>query len=162
VKGIATVEGAIVVVDDADWPLLAMYDWRLDKDGYSRRQVRGVGVEYMHRRITDAQKGEMVDHINGERLDNRRCNLRLCSPQQNPMNRGKSPDRWASPYRGVHRAASWKDGSLRWQAQLQISGKRIHIGIYATDKEAAKAYDEFARRAYGEFARLNFPNEADA
>lgn len=114
-----------------------------------------------HRYILNAPKGKVVDHINGNPLDNRKKNLRLVTHRQNSQNqakartwRGKST---TSQYRGVTKRDENRYRSKPWMARVTVNGKGKHIGYYATEEEAAKAWDEHALKTWGEYARLNFP-----
>ena len=90
-----------------------------------------------------------VDHINGNRLDNRRANLRLCTRRENAMNvSGRAP---ISGFKGVVRARG------KWLAQVQADHVNHRVGLFETAEEAARAYDTAAKRLHGQFARLNFP-----
>lgn len=91
-----------------------------------------------------------VDHINGDGLDNRRSNLRLCNRSQNGANR-VSPNREIK-YRGVYKS---KNGN-GFKAQIKAFRRNIHIGVFDTEEDAARAYDAKAREYFGEFARTNF------
>ena len=104
----------------------------------------------MHRVIMDAPKGMHVDHINGNGLDNRRENLRLCTNSQNHMNRKTHRDS-SSKYKGV----SWNKRNSKWQAYIGSGIKRKNLGYFASESDAAKAYDIKAKECFGEFARLN-------
>lgn len=108
----------------------------------------------MHRVILQAAAGEMVDHINGDGLDNRRCNIRLCSREQNGMNR-RRPAHNTTGYKGVKRHS--KTSALPWEARICAQREHLHLGSFATREEAARAYDRAAIKLHGEFASLNFP-----
>ena len=95
-----------------------------------------------------------VDHINGDGLDNRRCNLRPATSAQNNAN-ARRVRTSRSPYKGVERESSGK-----WRARICPHGQRINLGLYGTAEEAAHAYDSAAREIYGEFAYLNLPEES--
>lgn len=94
-----------------------------------------------------------VDHINGDRSDNRIDNLRVATVQEN--NRNSKSRTGSSKYKGV----SWHVQSLKWQAICSDGIKNRHLGIYTSEEEAARAYDKAARAWHGDYARLNFPEE---
>ncbi|MCP4571462.1 MAG: endonuclease [bacterium] len=108
----------------------------------------------MHRLVMRAQPGTIVDHINGDRFDNRRVNLRFCTNAENLRNmaiRGGS-----SRYKGVHLCPTHR-GKKKWRAQINRRGRRTFLGYFRTEAEAARCYDFAAVECFGEFARLNFP-----
>lgn len=149
---------AVALVDAEDLPELARWRWHL-LNGYVVRKVR-TGPDrtvliYLHRWLMQATPAEVVDHVNGDRLDNRRsCNLRRCSQSENLANR-------AAPmphgYRGVYPE---KNGT--WRAQIKVQGKSRRLGTFPAPEAAARAYDVAALAAFGRFARLNFPGETVA
>jgi len=98
----------------------------------------------------------MIDHINGNGLDDRRANMRTCTNQQNMRNLRKRRS-GSSIYKGVY----YDKRRRTWYARICHNGKNIHLGTFATEIEAARAYDRAARRLFGEFARLNFPDEVE-
>ena len=108
---------------------------------------------HMHRFIMGEPAGKLVDHHNSNKLDNRRTNLRIASHSENNCNRPKKKGT-SSQYIGSH--LNKKTG--RWIAQIRINGKSTHLGSFANEIDAARAYDEAARKYHGEFARLNFAN----
>lgn len=103
--------------------------------------------KYLHRLIMGAKKGEEVDHINHDRMDVRKKNLRLCKPSENAKNRRAVKGK----YKGVHFSKKPK----RWVAQITKDYRCYHIGFFHSAKEAAKAYNEKAKELHGEFAYLN-------
>ena len=110
----------------------------------------------MHRLITDAPPGTVVDHRDRNGLNNCRQNLRLCTQQQNLWNRKKGKKRghsW-SPYIGV-----WVTRTGRYEARLRVDGRLAYLGTFTNERDAALMYDAVARRTRGEFATLNFPDE---
>jgi hypothetical protein len=126
------------------------YMWCCDSRGYpktSTNKKERVIHSYLHRLIMKPKPSEQVDHINGDRLDNRRENLRIATNQQNQMARHKSISK--SGYKGVH-----KNGN-RWRAIIKKDGKTIHLGYYDTPEEASMAYDKMAKDIFGEFAVTN-------
>jgi len=156
-------QGLIAAVDEADLLLLAGYSWsamRVRNTWYAcayQRGSHGMGARknvLMHRLLLDAPKGVQVDHRNGDGLDNRRINLRLASASQNQMNRHASAGR--SQFKGV----TWGGRAERWIARTQMDGESRHVGAFADEVEAARAYDSAALDRFGQFAHLNFPREA--
>ena len=102
---------------------------------------------YLHRYIARAPKGAQVDHINGNRLDNRSANLRVCTNAQNSRNKGPQKGK----YKGVH----WSKTGKHWVAQITKNYKVRHLGCFKTAEAAALAYNEAAKELHGEYAYLN-------
>jgi HNH endonuclease len=159
-KRIALSQGKYALVDDEDYQELNKYKWHTylstNKKYYaSRNSPRIKGVKHlikMHRMIMGCEKadGKNVDHINGDTLDNRRSNLRLCTVQENNLNKGRQINN-KSGYKGVYKHSQYDV----YVAQIKVGKKRIHIGVYKTAIDGAKAYDEMARIHHGEFAWQN-------
>lgn len=116
--------------------------------------TKNTKILYLHRLILDAKPRQYVDHINGNTLDNRLENLRICSNRENLNNRGKNKNN-TSGYKGVHFVKRCK--TKPWCAQIMHKGQSIHLGYYSSDLEAAKVYDNAAKLYHKEFAKLNFP-----
>ena len=152
-KEIQLTKGAVAVVDDADYEDLMRYRWCLNAQGYAVRGYRRDGVKHqvrMHRAVVGpACDGFEVDHINGNKLDNRRSNLRIATRSQNAVNIPVAPH--SSIYRGVRMAK----GRGMWTARICVNRKQIHLGQYKTEIEAARAYNDAAIQYFGDFARLN-------
>jgi len=122
------------------------------------RRGRGVRVSIrLHRLIAGAGPGQLVDHINGDPLDNRRASLRLCDDLGNHRNARKPSVPSKSRFKGV----AWIKASGRWQVRITVSGRKLFLGYVDSDEEGARIYDEAARRHHGEFACLNFPREGE-
>lgn len=152
-KRVSLSGGKFAIVSDCDFPKVNRYKWSADRNGYAVRMVQDGSRRrkvLMHRFILDAPAGAEVDHANGDKLDNRRSNLRLATKSQNNANRG--------PYTGTYKGVSWHKRDRRWQSQIRINGSQRHLGTFADPVSAALAYDRAARAAWGEFAYLNFPN----
>lgn len=152
-------QGQTTVVDDAD-ARFASLKWyakpikRRTGGFYAARIEQGTTV-YLHRVILSATAGVLVDHINGDGLDNRRANLRLATLSQNLMNRVSTS---ATGFRGVE--PSYRKAHP-WAACLYKGKRRTRLGSFSTAEEAARAYDRAALAQYGEFAKLNFPAPAN-
>lgn len=151
-ENITLTKGKFALVDDEDYEKVSQLSWKYT-GGYAAHNytVKGKqGCIYMHRLIMNAKKGEFVDHVNHDPLDNRRTNLRLCTHSQNHMNRTKLPNR-SSRYKGV----TWNKQVGKWKASIQAKGKYRYIGYFDKEHHAALAYDMWAKPSYGEFANLN-------
>ena len=142
---------ASVLIDADSVDRLSSYQWSIGTHGYA---THGAGSDQvlMHRLISGAYETDFVDHINRDKLDNRKCNLRICTMRQNSMNRTKQINNH-SGYKGVCQTVTGK-----WQAQIQYKGKAIYLGLFDDPETAAKAYDTAARDIFGEYAFLNFPD----
>jgi hypothetical protein len=103
----------------------------------------------MHREVVDAKPGDIVDHINHDRLDNRRSNLRICTHSQNCANGEGLRSHNSAGYKGVYAVRD------KWRAQIRVNGRCHHLGYFVTKREAAIAYNEAAVRLFGPFASLN-------
>lgn len=119
----------------------AGHGWAI-KIARTKYQAARVAWIYVHGKIP---RGKLIDHRNGDRLDNRLENLRLATPTQNAMNRPAHCTN-ASGYKGVHRYHN------RYIAQIQVEGKKLHLGIFLTPELAAQAYEEAASVHFGVFS----------
>ena len=130
-------------VGPADYERLRRYEWFSIK----------LAMIYMHHELIDVADGLLIDHVNQDSMDNRRANLRGATRAQNIRNRKKFSTSSVSKYKGIYR---YKD-KKRWVARIMFERKRIHLGIFRNEIDAAKAYDRAAIKYHGEFASLNFP-----
>jgi hypothetical protein len=158
VKEIPLTRGKFAIIDDEYFEELNKFKWQASTTGYARRSEFLNGKRKyvsMHRSITDAKAGEMVDHINGNRLDNRRCNLRVCNNSQNQMNSRSSFNGKSSKYKGVCKFQPKGRRKIKWMASIGKDGKKKTLGYYDTEIAAAHAYNQAAKELFGEFALLN-------
>jgi hypothetical protein len=146
------------LVSDDDYEILNQWKWHLNDKGYAFRRghkcmeskKQKFKTIRMHRLIINAPDGLDVDHINGNRLDNRRENLRLCTRSQNHQNRTKSTGK-SSKYKGV----DFRKNRGKWRANIKTLTEFKFLGHFDTEIDAALAYDKAAREHFGEFAKLN-------
>jgi hypothetical protein len=152
-KTIELTKGAKAIVDECDYDYLMQWKWLCNNTGYAVRTDYSQGKKKtlgMHRVILSATDGVVVDHKNGNRLDNRRSNIRVCTPGQNQYNRGKLCTN-KTGYKGVYHQKKFNT----WLVAIGVNGKLRYVGSYKTKIEAARAYNEAALKYHGEFARLN-------
>lgn len=165
IREIPLTRGFVAIVDDEDYERVAALKWGALKACGNREQVyaqnyKRIGSKVvalsMHRFIMGNPLGLIVDHIDRNGLNNTRANLRVCTRSENsrnckPYRRSKSKSR----FKGL---VFHKNGRI--EARICSHGVTTHIGSFACEEEAARAYDAAALRIHGEFARLNFPREA--
>lgn len=155
-------QGKKALVDDADLWKIMPYHWYAARGsdgrwyawGRPRTGRRNWTRIKMHRLLLDAPKAAMVDHLNGDGLDNRRDNLRLCTNEQNQQNSGAR--KGSSRFKGV----SWNARKRKWRVAFRALGQFYYVGYFSDETEAARAYDEAILKICPEFARLNFPETA--
>jgi len=156
-KEIELTQGKIALVDDGDFEWLNQYKWHAAKGGrtyYAVRKKKIDGKEQrllMHRIILNTPKNKQSDHKDLNGLNNQRYNLRICTPQENMMNREYYTDGY-SKFKGV----SWDKARSKWRSYICINYKFIPLGRFISEIDAALAYDKACKRLFGEFARLNF------
>ena len=152
-------QGKVALVDPEDFPRVSQFHWCYQKarrTEYAFRCVNRDGKktrEYLHRFLLSPEPHEWVDHKDGDGLNCTRQNLRLTDRKGNARNAPKPESGFTASYKGVAHHKNREN----WTAAIQVEGKEIHLGTYATEEEAALAYDAGARLYQGEFARLNFP-----
>lgn len=152
-RAIPLTQGKWAIVDAEDFELVSKFKWRSSGGvyGYVRTSVTSSipneqDTILMHRLIMRAPSHLKVDHKNHDPLDNRKSNLRLCTPSQNFGNAGKRKNS-KQPYKGIE---PWGN---KWRAKILAR----HIGLFSTPEDAARAYDTEAIARWGEFAKPNFP-----
>jgi hypothetical protein len=143
----------VVLVDDADYEWLSQYTWSYLGRGYATTRLERKGPKVLMHRVLMGVEGRhnQVDHINGNKLDNRRSNLRRCTNAENHRNMRK-PRRGSIPYKGVRRMDTKND---RYYAIIRHEGKNIYLGKFDTMEQAALAYNKAATEMWGEWA---YPN----
>lgn len=156
-KRIPLTRGRFALVDDGDYERLSARKWCCTADLYavtSDLENKGKKLR-MHRVVLDAPAGVDVDHIDGDRLNNTRENLRLCDDFTNQANRKSAGGR--SRFKGVQLHPGGK-----WQAQIRVRGTMHYLGLYRSEMDAAIAYDRAAISHHGEYARTNILPRAEA
>lgn len=152
-KTIILSTGETVLVDAETYEWARNKKWQLHTDGYAHRGARRsdgrLTTVKMHREILGALPGQLVDHVNGNKLDNRKENLRFCSKTENGWNRPEQKNN-TSGYKGVYATPYG-----RWTAQTRLNKKLVYLGTFATKEEAAEAYNQAALKHHGPFAKLN-------
>lgn len=143
------------LVDNVDYEYLKQFKWRIIGSGYAAyfkwvSEYKNVRPFYMHRIIMDTKKGIETDHINHNKLDNRRQNLRICSSHQNKGNLSISIKN-TSGYKGV----CWDKLNKKWIVNIFYNNKQFNLGRYLNKEEAAKEYNKKALELFGQFALLN-------
>jgi hypothetical protein len=155
-KKIELSRGKFALVDDEDFDELSKHQWYYHHQGYALRNFRKdngkQGKIYMHRAVLNPEEGVDTDHINRDKLDNRRGNLRVATRSQNCINQKKRSDGNLSKYKGVTYKAA---GKRRWCAQLRKKGEKALIKWFFTEEGAGLAYNVMAKRYFGEYANLN-------
>jgi hypothetical protein len=128
----------VATVDDNTYDWLCEHSWYLHDCGYARTCINGA-QKYMHRLIMDAKKGQEIDHINRDRLDNRKANLRFCTRFENYINsKPLCREGLSSRFPGV----CFDKRRHRWFTQIKRNGKKYFLGYFDLEEEAAKRYQE--------------------
>lgn len=148
--------------DDDDYDLINNFTWKLSRKGYAeacvkvkfREKYKVKGIQMQRLLMFDKlEKGLLVDHIDRNKLNNCKSNLRLVTMAQSNMNRGKinfkKKAKIYSKYKGVHYARN------KWRASITVNGKHIYLGFFDNEKEAALAFNNAAIKYQGEYAYLN-------
>lgn len=140
------------LIDKEDFDKVSQFNWFFNgKHAYRTVQKNYKSKTiYLHRFITNCPKGKTVDHINGDGLDNRKENFRICSQKNNSYN-AKICKRNKSGFKGV----SWIKSRKKWYVSIEKNGYSMSLGLFLDKEEAALAYNKYAKKYFGQYARLN-------
>ena len=176
-KEIQLTQGKVAIVDDEDFEFLNQYKWSAHKEHNIYYAVRCVTIQSynkmknqkwkgkiirMHRLLMEfpltqpSETKEYIDHKNGNGLDNRKINLRLCTGPQNNANSSKQKNYGGKKTTSIYKGVYWKKDCKKWCAKIMFNRKSIHLGYFDNEIHAAKTYDKKSKKLFGEFAWLNF------
>ena len=149
-----TNSGVAFYFDDEDSELIRRHNWMLSKRGYITCKIDRKNI-CLHKLLINCDSGFEIDHISGNKLDNRKSNLRICTHQENLFNQ-----RIRSTNKTGFSGVAWHDGAQKHEAYVHCGGKKHYLGLFEKAEDAAMARDGKARELFGEFANLNFPDTA--
>ena len=147
-------KGYSTVIDKEDYPLVAGFKWYATENHSGKVYAARNGIKdngkygliYMHRVISGAERGQYVDHIDGDGLNNTKANMRLCSNSENLRNRGM-PSNNSSGFKGVY----WHKERCKWRAEIRVNGKPKHLGYFSDAEDAHKAYCDAGIELHGDY-----------
>ena len=158
-KEIPLTKGKVALVDDDDYPHLLKFKWHANRSARCHTWYAETTIRYrqwevlrtsIHRLVLGARRGEEVDHIDGNGLNNQKSNLRFATRAQQSQNR-RAHAKTKSGYKGV----CPESGCSTWRAYIIVRGKEVRLGNFPTKEQAAEAYNAAATKFFGEFAYLN-------
>lgn len=149
-------KGKFAIIDEEDYELVSKYKWNYGKNGYASTSVGGrknKKMIYMHRLIMGVTVSKQtVDHIDGDKTNNTKKNLRICTHRENCSNSSKpKTKKCTSKYKGVY----WDKTRNRWTARIKVNYKGIFLGRFVNETEAAIVYNKAAKKHFGKYASLN-------
>lgn len=149
-KTIQLTQNKITIIDDEDFELISQYKWYYgNRYALSGSKIKGKQCTvYMHRLVMNAQEGDEVDHINLDKLDNRKLNLRFCTRSGNMQNSKKHKNN-TSGHKGVY----WNKYAKKWRAQIVLNYKLIYLGYFKNIEDAVDAYAKASKKYHKEFGR---------
>lgn len=160
-KEIQLTQGKVALVDDEDFERVNLFKWhalKKDNNYYASRHIpigKTRKTTFIHQLVMNvdilSKEDIEIDHIDGNGLNNQKYNLRACTHSQNLMNSKKRINS-SSKYKGV----GWHKLRKKYRARIRLNGIQYHLGLFDSDIDAAKAYDNKAKELFGEFAKLNF------
>ena len=136
-----------IKIDREDFDLFKSLSWHIGSNGYVRHSTydgKTNSCIYFHRLIMGFPENKQIDHINGNKLDNRKLNLRICTNQENSQNRKINDNSGVTYFR-------WGKRIKRWVAQITINGRHKNLGYFLTKQEANKCYLQCRKKQFGEF-----------
>ena len=147
--------GLEVKVDNDTYEIVKDFAWRTNRLGYvirtQNRYPDNPITVFLHHSVIPQERGRVIDHVNHDLLNNLRTNLRSVTHRQNCCNQRKPNGKWSSRFKGVSRHRS----NGKWTAGIKVQYKRVYLGIFEIEIEAAGAYNQAAETYFGEFAKLN-------
>lgn len=149
--------GKVALISDKDYPRASAFKWYAEKDRNkcdARSRIAGKKT-FLHRFLLGLVRGDkrQVDHKDGDGLNCQRGNLRVCTNGQNNRAFKRKKKGASSRFRGV----SWWKKWGKWVSQIDVAGRKVRLGGFDSEKDAAKAYDKAAKQRDGKFYHLNFP-----
>lgn len=168
-RRIPLTQGKFAIVDPEDYKRLSRIKWHAHQSPHTWYAVHSLtnGKKerrrnlQMHHLVIAVPPGMFCDHINHNGLDNRKANLRPATHTQNVWNRRKFSGRTFGGYkrhsRSRYKGVDWANDMKRWRARIRVNGKRIYLGSFKEELDAAKAYDQAAKKHHGAYASVNFP-----